>query len=926
MSKKHEKQHKKEVGQQEQRAGNKPALHVNWKKILFSEITIILLLLIIAVGMSAYFRWQPATLPTTDVWAEQTINNQIRINIEQQIAQQFPNLPQAQRNEYVNAQLQEVLASEQEMLQTQQAQLAAQFASQLQNDQGHTYLLAIDPYIWLTLAENYEANGHFGDEIVDGRSSISLRNGQEPSFVGFDLHPYLIVQTYRIGNVFMSNFTLQRAAFVLPVFIVAFAVIAGFFLGRRIAGNVAGFIAGLIIAVNTSFLARTPAGFSDTDAYLILFPLLIALFYIETLASDTWKRKAIFITLTSFASFLFWLAWPRWWHIATILMGMTAIYFVVTAFYERKQFYKTFNFQQQVLGTKTGRIALTVIAYFLLTGILFVTLGGAIGESASILEPVQDTILGPLTALGSKGVGTLSVWPNVLTTVAELKEGSWPEVISALGGSLFFIIAILGVLLTFLLKTEDNHIEIRYASFLAIWFFGLSLASVIGVRFIALMAAPFAIAFGAFFGILWTKGSAFLSKEVSVPTIATRIGLAIIILLLFITPITAANNLGKNLAPSMDDTWHESLIRIKENSTDAIITSWWDFGHWFTNIAERRVTFDGGNQGRRIYWVGKTLLTNDSQEQLDILRMLNCGQDVGYDYLVDELNDSYQATKLIRTIPHQTKDAARITLQEANIPADVITQVLEKSHCADEELLDQYYIVSQDMIGKASVWGHFGSWDFDRAYVYQLSRRNNYETAVAQLQQEIGLSEDEAGKLYFEATSLQTNREVDNWISPWPSYVTGSARACTQQNNTLVCTINQQVGEQQGQLISIGQAIVPLDDLAQTQLTLIVTSNGMQSAADPIVPAAVNVPGQDEFIHTPLAQSTFPYEVTIGQTADGQYRAIIADSMLARSSFTKLFYFDGLYMDAYTKLSDETSFKGERIIVYRVDLRNEEDN
>jgi len=47
----------------------------------------------------------------------------------------------------------------------------------------------------------------------------------------------------------------------------------------------------------------------------------------------------------------------------------------------------------------------------------------------------------------------------------------------------------------------------------------------------------------------------------------------------------------------MNDGWYESLTKIKQNaSEDAIINSWWDFGHWFKAVGDRAVTFDGTPQ------------------------------------------------------------------------------------------------------------------------------------------------------------------------------------------------------------------------------------------------------------------------------------------------------------------------------------------
>ena len=64
----------------------------------------------------------------------------------------------------------------------------------------------------------------------------------------------------------------------------------------------------------------------------------------------------------------------------------------------------------------------------------------------------------------------------------------------------------------------------------------------------------------------------------------------------------------------------------------------------------------------------------------------------------------------------------------------------------------------------------------------------------------------------------------------------------------------------------------------------------------------------------------FQYEVVIAKDEKGTYRAIIADPAIADSAFTKLFFFDGLGMAGYQKISDVTTFNGQRVIVYKVNL------
>jgi len=84
----------------------------------------------------------------------------------------------------------------------------------------------------------------------------------------------------------------------------------------------------------------------------------------------------------------------------------------------------------------------------------------------------------------------------------------------------------------------------------------------------------------------------------------------LLFLILFQPIATQAKAIGDGSLPNFDDGWYAGMEKIKnETSQDAIITSWWDFGHFFATVGDRGVTFDGGSQTTpQAHWVGKLLL------------------------------------------------------------------------------------------------------------------------------------------------------------------------------------------------------------------------------------------------------------------------------------------------------------------------------
>jgi hypothetical protein len=94
------------------------------------------------------------------------------------------------------------------------------------------------------------------------------------------------------------------------------------------------------------------------------------------------------------------------------------------------------------------------------------------------------------------------------------------------------------------------------------------------------------------------------------------------------------------------------------------------------------------------------------------------------------------------------------------------------------------------MINKAGVWAHFGSWNFDRAETYRDVKKMKMEEGINYLQNNKGLSLNEATDLFFQIQDTP----ADQWISSWPSYV-GGWRSCTDWPD-IFCNTNIGVGQE----------------------------------------------------------------------------------------------------------------------------------
>nr|MCK4929455.1 hypothetical protein [Nanoarchaeota archaeon] len=671
-------------------------------KKLFNTYVLIILLIIIGIFFSVYFRAYPAFLPVTDDWARNSAYNSIRNNIAAQINQQYPNLPDANKNQLINQQLEIVFKEQGAQIEQQVKATSDYFKTRLQNDDGQTYLLAIDPYMYLRQVNNLVEKGHLYDELKDGGPWNNHRLAPIGITMQGDFHTYFSYYVYKLVSLFNPKVPLIKVFFFIPIIISALCVIPAFFIARRRAGLFGGFIAGMIVAIHPVFLGRTAGGFSDTDAYVVFFALLVTWLFIEGFETKNLIKKIVLVGLAGFFVGVFSFAWSGWWYIFDLLLGLLIIYmgYILVRSVINKISIK------KILSNKNLRGALIVLVILFVCSAIFVPLlsGGSI----------KTAIIGPILKTKLKVAAHDDYWPNIQTTVAELNPISIPGAISQIGGKLLFFLATLGLVLSLikvdelkkkdyaylgisfiflmillsksllglkpitylfllsipiligfvLLLKDDRKIDIKYAILLMLWFIGSIYASTKGTRFVLLLVPAFGIAMGISLGLVHRMLTRIISEEFKIKKLFVGIGLIILLCLFLINPIKAADSTALREVPSMNDAWWETLTGIKDNSSEnAIINSWWDFGHWFKYVADRPVTVDGSGQDYFLaHWMGTILISDDEEKAVNTLRMLDCGSKQAYLVLLNDTNDILLSVNLTKTIIMQSEQEARQTL------------------------------------------------------------------------------------------------------------------------------------------------------------------------------------------------------------------------------------------------------------------------
>ena len=393
-------------------------------------------------------------------------------------------------------------------------------------------------------------------------------------------------------------------------------------------------------------------------------------------------------------------------------------------------------------------LVIFAVAGFLLIGIIM-----GFSEFTGTLSSISQA-----TQLKSSVQGMS--YPNVYLTVKEMQPSGFWDVVTGVGGILPFILGIMLVpFLLWKLKPDNSTKEMKaperkskprrkskrraavveekkhivldpqlmetrknyllYTILFTIWLVPLGYFVTKGVRFIENFSVPMLLCAGILMGLFVP----YFKKAIE-DTRYSALAVLFVIAVVAYSPVSAAYTFSNTqIVPSADDSLYELLTWIKDNTPqNTVLTSWWDFGHFFTAVGDRPVTFDGGSQNTpRAYWVGRALTTDNENLSAGILKMLTSSGDQGISTLENYTKDTGKSVDILNKILPVDKQAAQTVLtKNYNLTPSQAQNVLQYTHPANPA--PHKLILSADMIVKAGVWSKFGNWNFKngtgQGYVY----------------------------------------------------------------------------------------------------------------------------------------------------------------------------------------------------------------
>lgn len=311
---------------------------------------------------------------------------------------------------------------------------------------------------------------------------------------------YLGAYSYMLFRIFFPNVELWRFLIYFPAFLASLAVIPCYFIGKRLYDKKAGIFLSIFLLFNTAIMSRTLGGDPDSDAIVLLLPLIILSFFFELIHSvknSDRKKSMLYSFMTGLFMAILAYTWVSW-HVFYFISGAIFIEIIITWWQKENTKIKNLLFSYII----------TIIVFLLLTV-------PVIGFSF-----IKIIIGGPFEALKLKAEE--GDFPNVYVSVAEMMEGGnvknvgrnigiyliqddftlGKNIVMLIYTTLYFLIIIFTyIYILFSYITKRKHLESLI--FLTLWGGGFLYASIYAIRFSIFLVLPLALILAIFLSKVW---------------------------------------------------------------------------------------------------------------------------------------------------------------------------------------------------------------------------------------------------------------------------------------------------------------------------------------------------------------------------------------------------------------------------------------
>lgn len=798
---------------------------------MVKKYTVPFICLLSVLSLNIYFRAFPVNFPQLRTKAKETIEQRIRKEAIVEVNKKFPEYSSLAKDKLIRN-LVRGRNREKQIIKVRIQEEYLKLKDKYQDASGQTYLMELDCWHWARYVENTSSLGHPGDKIVNGRQFDTLMLAPEGAYLAWNNFLFYFSSFLYKGFSIIKLVPLYTFLFYLPLFFTAIFIITLYLFCLHYWGNLCAVISCLFVGLAPIFLQRSSAGWFDTDILNLFFPLIIIWTYLIANDSPSFRQKVLWICFSGFWAGLFCFTWIDWWFI-----------FLIVIIYEIYSLFSSFRGHILSLGL------------FLAFSFAWITLFSGTQPRSVLYSQVKE-------ALSLNNPLTGSIWPNVLSTVGELKKADFLQVISPAGGIVLFVSSLACLLnlfsRAFFKRRKDGVFKQDLIIIFMVWFVSMLFACSKGIRFTMFLLLPLGVSLG------WLINEAyayFKNRRMKWPALLA----AAITLVLAVECINNAGNQAKDIFPLMDDTMYAALSGIKESTPQrAIINSWWDYGDWYKAAAKRRVIFDGQSQNTpQAYWMASVLMASNEDEAVNILRMLNNGGNRAFEIINKQLNDSYKSVLLLKKAVSSDLHKAEKILN-ASLPEGTVQEVIKLIFAKPEKA---YFAVDSTMQDKISAISYIGNFDFIKGYIWQNFKKTGKNQILDYLAKS-GVDKQQAQSFYQEAGLISSENSGD-WVSQRVKFHSGLVKG--QEQNDIVLFDNGFVYRPKQQIIYVYS---PSDKKYK-------------------IPKSIFVLKKDKIEEITCPGGNLDYSVLVIKNKE-DYQAILLDRRLANSLFSRLYFLNGI--------------------------------
>ncbi len=518
------------------------------------------------------------------------------------------------------------------------------------------YLSEFDPYFQFRLTKDMVENGFFHWlNWWDYQGWYPFGRDVSRALPGVALTAAV---SYRIISVLGIQVNLLDYCIIFPAMLGTLSCLVIYFLGKDFGGKEVALFSSLFLALNASHISRTSLGWFDDETVGIMGLLLFFFFFLRSIERERPLKNVLIYSIFAGLS-LGWLLAS--WGAARYPLAMAALLVFILLLLRRYSsrlllsysttfgiaFFIAVNVPKLGFGFLTEAYNLPVAGVFLLLCLLelfrhlesmkiktIITLG-LFGLSFALLF-----VLSKYEFIGStpfKFISVINPFERIanplIESVAEHRPGAWALIYYEYGIGVFFI----PVGLYFTMRNPtDRNIFLSIFALTSLYFASsmVRLALILAPAFALLWAVALVRVSRPFITIMKEAPVIPVKRKRFRAHVGKSFSAAFLIILFLLLSITFAipergevlpRVVLRSWAPTTIaaastpvkvavSDWIDTLSWMRYNIPQtAVVASWWDYGYWITNMANKTTLCDNGTQNMtQIAQVGEMFMSNET--------------------------------------------------------------------------------------------------------------------------------------------------------------------------------------------------------------------------------------------------------------------------------------------------------------------------